>query len=636
MDKRDILKGDLRRYIENTSLINDLISPVISEVKNADDYRFQLLDNFTKIGELSKENVKILKKNHNLIISGEGDLKEEEVDTIRAFSEALINAYNLSFLDIPIVYRQAENLLIEAEKRGKENELVKALDGMVSAAYAMLCVTGRTHPATDMCLKYQRVGLRCAERILAYLDHDKFSKLSDEVKELVLINARYIRVVSEIDGVPYEDGLNEINLNRMKAALALKEDSFYSEQLPSYNWDYHVFRTLEYIASFTDQNNARGFNEEELEYVYESTKRLVDIYNNNREYYEKIDNTHVLDLYLCRNEYLAGRRSLKDYKEELIRIFKAHSADPSETSSLSVLYAPIEYIMVCDKDKLLPEDVEFLKYFYSTAISYMHKTPKKNSLIFLLFLVYLILQEYREVPGGMDFETMCISMIAAIHPITYVHTLSVAKLSKCLAGHLFDKKPELFAGVPCISPEDQPEKQKADLENFIYHAALCHDLGKITIAETILTYGRNLLDEELDIVRAHPSMGAYLLRKFESTKEYADVAEGHHKWYNDEKGYPKSFLLRESPYRTVIEIITCADCMDASTDFVGRSYKEGKSLDKFIQELKEGSGTRYAPYLDELIEEPQVRKELDYLLTEGRAENYREAFNILKKHEGTW
>jgi len=71
--------------------------------------------------------------------------------------------------------------------------------------------------------------------------------------------------------------------------------------------------------------------------------------------------------------------------------------------------------------------------------------------------------------------------------------------------------------------------------------------------------------------------------------------------------------------------------MDAATDSVGRSYKQGKTLDEFIGELREGSGTRYAPFLLELFEDEEVRSEIESILNGGRDNKYRHTYTILDK-----
>ena len=631
---RDLSKTqiNLHRYIENTSEIRLLSSPNINEVKDADEYRELLINNFIKIGELSKENCEILEDYYFPLINNEDELDHDTIEIIRTFSRELIDAYKLSFLDIPIAYQQGLILLNKLNDSDNEADIILALDNMVSVAYAMISVTGRLYPVSDVCLEYQKVGLGAALQLTKYLEHDKFKKLDDESKRLVLINARYLRVVSEIDGVPYDKELNSINLQRMKDALDLVNDPFYREQLPNYDWAYHRFRVLEYIASYTDHNNARGFNDEELEYINNCTKELIELYNSNLEYYKSIDNAKVMELYRIRNAYLTHEISLSEYKSHLKKTFDIYCKEKITEDSLAVLYAPLEYMSVIDKNNLKKGDITFLNDFYNQVIDFMHKTPKKNSLMFLIYIISFVLKNYIEIPEGMDFETLCLGTIAAVHPPTYVHTRSVADLSLCIAQHLFKEKPELFKDLPIFDEGDDERQKASTLRQFVYRSALTHDVGKLMIAETILTYGRNLLDSEFDLVYSHPEAGAYLLKRNESTEDYVDIALGHHKWYNDQNGYPKDFSLKDSKFRIIIEIITCADCLDAATDEVGRSYKKGISLDEYLEELKEGSGSRYAPYLYDLLIQEDVKNEIEELITKGRRDNYKKVFDILKTH----
>ena len=85
-----------------------------------------------------------------------------------------------------------------------------------------------------------------------------------------------------------------------------------------------------------------------------------------------------------------------------------------------------------------------------------------------------------------------------------------------------------------------------------------------------------------------------------------------------------------SPYKTIIDIVTAADCLDAATDTVGRSYSRGKTMDDFILELKEGAGTRYASYLPELFDDAALRRDLRFLLQQGRRSSYSKVYRQLK------
>ena len=64
---------------------------------------------------------------------------------------------------------------------------------------------------------------------------------------------------------------------------------------------------------------------------------------------------------------------------------------------------------------------------------------------------------------------------------------------------------------------------------------------------------------------------------------------------------------------------------------LGVRTKKGKTLDGFVSELKEGSGTRYAPFLLELFDDEEVYLELEAILNSGRDDKYRHTYTILEK-----
>ena len=233
----------------------------------------------------------------------------------------------------------------------------------------------------------------------------------------------------------------------------------------------------------------------------------------------------------------------------------------------------------------------------------------------------------------MDFETFGLNLMAAIHPPTYVHSLSVATFSVCLTKHLLKLAPFLFTELPGYETVEDVKAGEDRILDFVRHAALCHDFGKLTIIDTIMTYGRRLLETDYELIHAHPAIGAYMLSRFEKTRPYAEVALGHHRWYNNESGYPDDFDMVHSPYSTIISIIACADCLDASTDTIGRSYKKSISLDQYLAELHAGSDTRYAPFLSELFADPEVREDIERMLAFNRDENYRKVWHILREYD---
>jgi HD-GYP domain-containing protein (c-di-GMP phosphodiesterase class II) len=230
----------------------------------------------------------------------------------------------------------------------------------------------------------------------------------------------------------------------------------------------------------------------------------------------------------------------------------------------------------------------------------------------------------------MRFEDIVLNFLAAMHPPTYVHSRMVAQFTVCLCDHLMDQRPELLIGCAGCETVEEVLEKRSEILYFAYHAALCHDAGKLFIIDTVFVYGRKLLDMEFELIKTHPKMGAELLRRYPSTRQYAEVALGHHKWYDNSRGYPEEFDTSGSPLKALIDLVMCCDCLDAATDTVGRSYNRGKTTEEFLEEVREGSGTRYAPWLVDLLAREEVRADINFLLRRGREHNYQDTYLLLR------
>jgi len=340
----------------------------------------------------------------------------------------------------------------------------------------------------------------------------------------------------------------------------------------------------------------------------------------------------MLELSLYRTGYLAGEYDKSVYREKLEETYRGRQTDDYSTGGGFLnLFVPEELSLMIGKGRCTMRDQSLLQTICHNLISYAFHIPNSESISVLLEPYADCLNAFIEKPSGISFESMVLQCLAAFHPPTYVHSLMVAQITECLCRHLIDYSPELLAGVSgCCSREDVLEKAD-EIVSLAYHAALCHDFGKIMIIDTIFVYGRNLLDMEFSLIRTHPKTGYEMLKRYASTKAYADVALGHHKWYDNSAGYPEDFDTSSSPLKPVIDLVLAADCLDAATDTVGRSYKKGRTLDDFLEDLKEGSGTRYAPWLYGLVSAPEVYADLEYLLSEGRENHYRSTYYLLMK-----
>ena len=130
----------------------------------------------------------------------------------------------------------------------------------------------------------------------------------------------------------------------------------------------------------------------------------------------------------------------------------------------------------------------------------------------------------------------------------------------------------------------------------LYYAALLHDIGKIGVPREIINKTSRLTDEEYEIIKTHPGIGANILDEVSEIPDIVVGARWHHERY-DGKGYPDKLMGIEIP--EIARIIGVADAYDAMTS--KRSYRDVLSQEVVSNELIKGKGTQFDPDIAELM-----------------------------------
>ena len=212
---------------------------------------------------------------------------------------------------------------------------------------------------------------------------------------------------------------------------------------------------------------------------------------------------------------------------------------------------------------------------------------------------------------------------------TYAHSVHVAMIAQKLMEGILAYQPELVKGVLGERRNGKVFWDTKKCMDFIFEAAMYHDIGKNAIISVVNNDFRPLTDEEFAIIKKYPALGAELLKIAPSLYEkFRDTTLGHHKWYNGKGGYPKDFDNTKSPKRILIDIITLSDCMQAATERIGRNYKSGKNFDRVMEEFRRDAGTRYNPDLVNFIDAHQdVARDLAALINEGWVDIYFDIYS---------
>jgi putative two-component system response regulator len=123
-------------------------------------------------------------------------------------------------------------------------------------------------------------------------------------------------------------------------------------------------------------------------------------------------------------------------------------------------------------------------------------------------------------------------------------------------------------------------------------AGQLHDIGKIGMRESILNKPGRLTDEEYEIVKQHPVIGAEILRPLITDTCVICGVRHHHERY-DGRGYPDNLVGEIIPLEA--RILSVADTYDAMT--TNRAYRSGLSHDKAMAEIERCSGAQFDPVI---------------------------------------
>jgi putative nucleotidyltransferase with HDIG domain len=125
---------------------------------------------------------------------------------------------------------------------------------------------------------------------------------------------------------------------------------------------------------------------------------------------------------------------------------------------------------------------------------------------------------------------------------------------------------------------------------WIYLAALLHDIGKIGIDEALLSNRGPLTDSQREQVRRHPEHGHAIVCRVGSLTEVAPIVLYHHEAW-DGSGYP--FGLSGCQIPLAARICAVADAFDAMSH--DRPYQRALAPDMVDARLDEGSGAQWDP-----------------------------------------
>jgi len=140
----------------------------------------------------------------------------------------------------------------------------------------------------------------------------------------------------------------------------------------------------------------------------------------------------------------------------------------------------------------------------------------------------------------------------------------------------------------------------------IEKAAILHDIGKIGVADAVLSKPGPLNESEWEEMRRHPELGRQVLNGIDFLRDAAEVVYSHHERW-DGQGYPCGLKGEEIPIGA--RIFAVVDAYSAMTSH--RPYRKAMPHSKAIDEILRNAGGQFDPAVVRVFAEAERQGLID-------------------------
>lgn len=605
-------------YLNNLAAARRLVKPHFEEGVSDEEVIAAIRRNAAELYRLHTEDDALLKE--FLFSKNAETLTAQEAADLRELADALFN-FNRS-PDVGIAYRIHQLLYGYAERCGDT-------DGMVRELYFQgitLFYLNVRDPGIQVNLFAQQIGEYFRAGAAYFAQYEQLT--NPETRSYIIRCMGNIKYGLPLERPAWEetggrtpwDGYLEV----FDKTMAVVQDPRYREMDPGIPWDsfcytLHYDRT-QFLSALREKPNPAMAAAvlESAEYVYRHQEQIAAAG-------ERAVGARTQYVYGAAR-YHAGRLPLAELVDILFGICEGCGEQDFSGDGIWANLAAPEYLYwyaLCLAPEALRPLEARLNAVMDRRMEYLFRLPVGEN----AGQVSHLLQTTVEHASRADdlFSDRVLRYILACHPPTFVHSEVVGSMARWFCARFAEVSPEKLDGLFGMEhPLEQPGGRAGLLEQ-AYRAGLYHDTGKSMLLGYVGQYSRRLLDEEFACIKLHPRFGRSLLENL-GLADHACAAQYHHRTYDLAGGYPAVTAGCPARAALMVDIITVVDALDAGTDNVGRSYAAAKSFDKLVEELRAGKGTRYAPAVVELLDDPAFYEATRQYLDESRRSAYLHAY----------
>lgn len=598
-------------YIQNTREIKVLFGRHSRDGITAEEFYEQRMRDNREICRLRSENMEILRNHLIPILDDILSADKEEIEALEEFVDVLMKEQ----LDSGIRYQVCSALVAYARVNNERNLLIKELylAGMANYNYQMLA-------AREAVERFQWKTRMLFGEAAGFIRH--YDSIED-TETRGYIHRSMGNMALSYTGADEKSATKKLEL--LRRSLQVLTDPVYHEKTPNLPWDLFIYKSHQERTTLLTYLRSGKATIEDLKEVMDSAQFVYDVQVKTAKKKGIPLQPQWWYVYHAAS-YHCGVCSLAEFLQNIEKVYAAVAInDYSQQGMYANVYLPAVYADYIRKDGTMQEKKKpVLLTMYRRLVRYVRAVKGQEMDDKLFFYIRCCLDTYIEYPGENNFRDFIEEFVAGRHQGIYSHSLAVAGITKVILHKTLEQMPEKLLGVRGYDTVDDLREHEPELEHFLYDCCIMHDIGKLKILNLYEVPNRSWLGMEEEMHQFHPELGNRILDKCLSTKDYAQAALGHHRWYNGQGGYPETYHREESPDAVLVDILSVADYIDRNLDMTENRRGEAESPVELQQTLRGTSGSRLAPHFVEIA--LQNWQEIQEAMENGRKEAYKKVY----------
>ncbi len=593
------MEGWQEEYIAHTEKIAALSAPVIGEADDFDLWYAQQIRAEQEISSLREQNIRLLETKLFPMLDELYGKDEEAIRSLDAFSDRLMDWR--TNLDCGVYVAIHDALLSVYRTRRDRDRIIRELYKLgMGFYYLKRFLLGIEGPAMDAFNFRNELLFTEAGSYFTW-----FNQIEDEETRGYIIRS--------LANIALCTNNCSRRVRTSRRVLDIARDEEYRRSSPGLPWDAFVRKTHQQMSANRSELSGSELTSEELALILDSCYEVFKPEEQNENpsirwlwpYYEMEYNCGYVTLDL----------TLQRMKELIL-------SAPEESYDMSGLYGcvqlPIYLGRLLKKHERLrtnAENIRFLNEAYGKMRRALLSCPPAYQDDYYHYCVAAVITDYYEVPGVPPYAGITRLLLKKCSPDTYVRARRTGDVMRLICGFIYAQEPSYFDDIPFIREITDTAEKKETLLDYAADCGLYGDLGLLKMNITRTLHTRNLFENEFGIYRLHTVSGSRDLALRPSTQRFADIALGHHSWYDGSDGYPEDYERTASCFRQMTDIAACA--------FFLTDHPE-QTADDLLLQIRQGAGTRFSPMAASYLADEELAGRLKSCLAADPGLYYRE------------